>query len=548
MSESAQKVIGELTSAGLLSADRVTDYADQVDAGVEVLLGKLVKDGHITSFQSDKLKAGESSDIYFGDYVVIDKLGQGGMGTVLLAKHRRMDRLVAIKILPVTILESKDAVARFYQEVKVAAKLTHPNIVHAYDAGEHHGFQYLVMEYVPGFDLSEVLSQLGQVPLPMALDYLKQACKGLDYAHRKGVVHRDVKPSNILLSEDGEIKILDMGLARISDSPFNQAMTQLTTTGQVMGTVEYMSPEQAEDTRQADYRSDIYSLGCTFYRLLTGKSPFTRDTVVKTILAHRTDSIPSIETGFPENESINQLFQRMVAKQPEDRFQTVSEVIEAIECIEHGNLQEHSVEEISTSNDDHHSRVSHRATLSDAQREFNPNLVPPESVQIVSIETSDLRAPIARSRVPVSADLPDDDDPSASIIWQRKSEPARDEGIVYLPDPSPSSASTGNATPIRQSADQDAVAKPMSPEPRWSLKVATVVAGLFLLTTLFSIAFVVSWFTWRHTRKLLKASEKQQDFFVDRKSVKRYQRASIAINIVAIVGFCVWLIAMLSQM
>ena len=269
--------------------------------------------------------------------MVIDKLGQGGMGTVLLAKHRRMDRLVAIKILPITVLESKDAVARFYQEVKVAAKLTHPNIVHAYDAGEHHGFHYLVMEYVPGYDLSEVLSQLGQVPLPMALDYLKQACKGLDYAHRKGVVHRDVKPSNILLSEEGEIKILDMGLARISDSSFNQAMTQLTTTGQVMGTVEYMSPEQAEDTRQADQRSDIYSLGCTFYRLLTGQSPFSRDTVVKTILAHRTDSIPALETGFPENESVNQLFQQMVAKQPEDRFQSVSALIESIECIEHGS-------------------------------------------------------------------------------------------------------------------------------------------------------------------------------------------------------------------
>ena len=128
MSESAQKVISELTSAGLLSADRVTDYSGQADAGIEVLLSKLVQDGHITSFQSKKLKAGKSSDIYFGDYVVIDKLGQGGMGTVLLAKHRRMDRLVAIKILPITVLESKDAVARFYQEVKVAAKLTHPNI------------------------------------------------------------------------------------------------------------------------------------------------------------------------------------------------------------------------------------------------------------------------------------------------------------------------------------------------------------------------------------------------------------------------------------
>ena len=537
MSESAQKVISELTSAGVLSADRVTDYADQVDAGIEVLLGKLVKDGHITSFQSDKLKAGESSDIYFGDYVVIDKLGQGGMGTVLLAKHRRMDRLVAIKILPITILESKDAVARFYQEVKVAAKLTHPNIVHAYDAGEHHGFHYLVMEYVPGYDLAEVVSQLGQVPLPMALDYLKQACKGLDYAHRKGVVHRDVKPSNILLSEEGEIKILDMGLARISDSPFNQAMTQLTTTGQVMGTVEYMSPEQAEDTRQADYRSDIYSLGCTFYRLLTGKSPFTRDTVVKTILAHRSDSIPTIETGFPENESVNQLFQQMVAKQPEDRFQTVSEVIEAIECIESGNPQEQSFAEALTNNNDHASTATSQATLADVQFGSSVDLVPSESVQIVSPESLDSDAD--QSQTGISMIRSSVNEPLAGVSLQRQAEAARDDGIVYLPDPSPAAAAINRSASTRHSANPTS---PMSPEPRWSLKIATVAAGLFLLTTFFSIAFVISWFTWRHTKKLLKVSKRQRGFYVDRKSALRFYWASAAINVVALICFIVWLL------
>ena len=339
MAESAHKVLHELTAAGLLSSDHATKYGEEIQTGADALLTRLVSDGHITEYQADKFRSGQASDIYFGDYVVIDKLGQGGMGTVLLAKHRRMDRQVAIKVLPVTVLESKDAVARFYQEVKVAAQLTHPSIVHAYDAGEHHGFHYLVMEYVPGHDLARVLSQLGLIPSSLALDYISQAASGLEYAHGKGIVHRDIKPSNLLLNDEGQIKILDMGLARIGGigGVLDPEVSQhLTTTGQVMGTVEYMSPEQAEDTRQADARSDVYSLGCTLYRLVTGRGPYSRETVVKTILAHRDAAIPVIETGMPEDESVNRLFKKMVAKNPNDRFQTATQLVEAIRQIEEG--------------------------------------------------------------------------------------------------------------------------------------------------------------------------------------------------------------------
>jgi serine/threonine protein kinase len=338
MAESAKKVLQEVTAAGLLSSDHVTDYSKEIDTGADALISKLIKDGCVTEYQAEKFRTGQSSEIYFGDYIVIDKLGQGGMGTVLLAKHRRMDRKVAIKVLPVTALESKDAVARFYQEVKVAARLNHPSVVHAYDAGEHRGFHYLVMEYVEGHDLSKVLSQLGIIPAPLALDYISQVASGLEYAHRKGVIHRDIKPSNLLLDYEGQVKILDMGLARIADTVDQQLSTQLTTTGQMMGTVEYMSPEQAEDTRSADVRSDIYSLGCTMYRLMTGQSPFSRETIVKTILAHRSAAIPTINTGCDNEIAINQLFQKMVAKKPEQRFQTVTNLLEAIRQLEDDEL------------------------------------------------------------------------------------------------------------------------------------------------------------------------------------------------------------------
>ena len=332
MAPSAEQILHELTQAGLLSSDEVTQFDAEIQVGVEALLNRLIELGHITRYQADKFAAGEASDICFGEYLVLEELGRGGMGTVLLARHRRMDREVAIKILPITALESEAAVARFYQEVKVAAQLSHPNIVHAYDAGEHHGFHYLVMEYVRGHDLARVLEQLGSLPTSLAIDYVQQAAAGLEYAHGKGIVHRDIKPANLLLDDVGTVKVLDMGLARLSGIGPTEQSLHLTATGQVMGTVHYMSPEQAEDTRSADHRSDIYSLGCTLFRLVTGRSPFAEDTVVKTILAHREAPIPSInESSGSSANGLDLIFQRMVAKRPEDRYQQIAMLIEDLE-------------------------------------------------------------------------------------------------------------------------------------------------------------------------------------------------------------------------
>lgn len=266
-----------------------------------------------------------------GNYVVLEKLGEGGMGTVLKAQHKKMERIVALKVLHGDATRSSSAVRRFQMEVRAAARLEHPNIVNAFDADEAGGAHFLVMEFVDGVVLSELLSR-GSVPIRDAVNYTLQTAHGLAYAHGQGVVHRDIKPGNLLLDKRGVVKILDMGLARMDETVAALAEAtadeSLTSAGQVLGTLDYMSPEQAEDAHAVDHRADIYSLGCTFFRLLTGRPPYRGKTTVNKIVAHRDQPIPSLmeaRAGVPSD--LDAVFRRMVAKRPDDRYPSMSEVI-----------------------------------------------------------------------------------------------------------------------------------------------------------------------------------------------------------------------------
>jgi hypothetical protein len=267
------------------------------------------------------------------------------MGVVYKAEHRLMERPVALKVIDRSLTDKPAVVERFRREVKAAGQLNHPNIVHAYDADQAGDSHFLVMEFVEGTTLARLVEQQGPLPVSQACDYIRQAALGLQRAHEHGMVHRDIKPHNLMRTPQGQVKILDFGLARLvseaasalspagddfsSDTGVSRHLTQM---GVVMGTADYMAPEQATDAHAADIRADIYSLGCTLYYLLTGRTPFPDGTVLDKLLAHgqRTPKpLSDFRTDVPA--ALARVVERMMAKDPARRYQTPAEVAAALQ-------------------------------------------------------------------------------------------------------------------------------------------------------------------------------------------------------------------------
>ncbi|ODA35454.1 bifunctional serine/threonine-protein kinase/formylglycine-generating enzyme family protein [Planctopirus hydrillae] len=332
MAVSTEQFAKQLIDSGVISEPDLQAFIDRLPPAEkpgtgEQLAKSLVKEKKISAYQAQVVYSGKGKSLTMGSYTVLDKLGQGGMGMVLKAEHRMMMRLVAIKVLSPSVTKTKELAQRFQREVQAAARLTHPNIVGAFDAGETNGSPFLVMEYVPGDDLATIVKKKGPFSIDQAIDCIVQAAKGLEFAHAQGVIHRDIKPANLLLDTKGVVKILDMGLARIeSEDVATQA--DLTGTGTVMGTVDYMAPEQALSTKHADARSDLYSLGISLWYLLTGKAAYEGDSLMARLLAHRDQPIPSLRTVRQDvSESLDHVFMKLVAKKPDDRYQTATELI-----------------------------------------------------------------------------------------------------------------------------------------------------------------------------------------------------------------------------
>lgn len=345
----------QVIASGLLTAEDLSSIltalpTEKPPRDGEQLARELVRQKKLTRFQAEQIYLGKGKSLVLGNYTILEKLGQGGMGMVLKAEHKRLKRLVALKVLSPAALKTPDALKRFHREVEAAAKLRHTNVVATDDADEAKGTHFLVMEYVEGSDLSALVKKKGPLSVGQAVQCILQAARGLEYAHEQGVVHRDIKPANLLLDTKGTVKILDMGLARIEGDSAGRA--ELTSTGAVMGTVDYMAPEQALSTKSADARSDIYSLGISLWYLLTGKCVFDGDTLMAKLLAHRDAPIPSLCAARSEvSASIDVVFQKMVAKQAKDRYQSMTEVIRDLEACQGGASSTSSLS-VSTVDDD----------------------------------------------------------------------------------------------------------------------------------------------------------------------------------------------------
>ncbi len=290
----------------------------------------LVKEKILTEYQVKRFLAGKSHGLIVGRYAILDRLGSGSMGRVYKAHHLMMDRVVALKIIAPEIATNERVVARFQREMKLVGRLDHPNVVRAFDADKINAVLFIVMEYVSGVSLGQRLREGPVAPAEM-INYAAQAALGLAHAHSQGIVHRDVKPSNLLVTEDKKIKVLDLGLGVLMDA--DNASSFATADGIAVGTVDYMSPEQACG-REVDGRSDLFSLGCAMYHLVAGRLPFPGDSPIDRLGKRISGKpVPIVEVMPDVPASLIPVMDKLLANKPQDRFQTADEAADALQSL-----------------------------------------------------------------------------------------------------------------------------------------------------------------------------------------------------------------------
>jgi len=325
--------------SGLVEKDRFQasiarikgEFADKLPDDVEEVARRLVADNLLTRWQCNRLLEGRHRGFFLGRYKLLSELGTGGMSKVYLGEHVLMQRRVAIKVLPRERVSDTSYLARFHREARAAAALDHANIVRAYDVDNDGDIHYLVMEFIDGRDLQQMVKKNGRMDFAAAADYIRQSAEGLAHAHAHGLIHRDVKPANLLVDRRNVVKVLDLGLARFTDE--DRASLTVQYDENVLGTADYLAPEQAIDSHGVDARADIYGLGCSMYFLLTGHPPFPDGTLPQRLMAHQKQQPPPIAMERPDVPAdLAEICAKMMAKKPAERYQSMDEVAEALRC------------------------------------------------------------------------------------------------------------------------------------------------------------------------------------------------------------------------
>lgn len=331
----ADTFVALLEESRLLSPDQLAAVRQRAagDPDPRDLARKLVRERVLTMWQARNLLAGGTS-FFLGRYKLLERLGAGGRAKVYKAEQAPMGRIVAIKVLDPALLSDAEAVARWKREIRLAAALNHPAIITAVDSEQVDNVHFMVMEYVEGRDLKAWVDEAGPLPVDFACECIKQAAAGLYHAHTRGVVHRDIKAGNILvvaktLQDVPQAKLLDMGFARfLADEPQDMRLTQ---PWQTFGTPEYMAPEQGEAAAKADHRSDIFSLGCTLFKLLTAEFPFGGLTTMQKLMARANNDAKRVRSLRPDvPQPVDDVVAKMLARRPEDRYQSALEVAKGL--------------------------------------------------------------------------------------------------------------------------------------------------------------------------------------------------------------------------
>lgn len=322
-------------NSGIVDSRRLTDFLDQWPAGAQPqdpveLANSMVEAGLLTRFQRDQMLQGRHKGFLIADrYILLEEIGSGGMGAVYLCEHKVMRRRVALKVLPNEFAKDPEYLERFHREARAAAALDHPNIVRAHDADRDGKTHFLVMEYIEGTSLFDLVQKEGPLDYRRAADFMMQAASGLQHAHEAGLVHRDIKPANLLVDRKGTLKILDMGLAVFFQE--QESVTKQYDANAVLGTADYLAPEQALNSHNVDIRADIYSLGLTFYFLLTGKNPYAGGTVAQKLLWHQLREVKPVRELRPEVPAgLAAVLTKMIAKDKGDRYQTPRDLAVAL--------------------------------------------------------------------------------------------------------------------------------------------------------------------------------------------------------------------------